>query len=71
MDTKTKTNTNMSVQEIHQREMQHLFEQSMKPIDYQWEIKHHQQMHEAYERSLKDWISDVHSTIYTERSFRD
>ena len=42
----------MSVQEIHQREMQHLFEQSMKPIDYQWEIRHHQQMHEEYERSL-------------------
>lgn len=44
----------MSVQEIHQRERKYLLEQTMKPIDYQWEIQHHRQMHEAYERSLQD-----------------
>ena len=38
----------MSVQQ-----MQSIAEQSMCAIDYQWEIGHHRQMHEAYERSLK------------------
>ena len=42
----------MSVLEIHQQEMRHLLEQLMKPIDYQWEIQHHRQMHEAYEKHL-------------------
>ena len=42
----------MSVEEMHLRAMRYLLEQTMKPIDYQWEIKHHQQMHEEYERSL-------------------
>lgn len=42
----------MSVRELHQQEMLHLLEQSLKPIDYQWEVQHHRQMHEAYEMSL-------------------
>jgi len=44
----------MSVQEMQQLQMQHIAESSMYAIDYQWEIEHHRQMHEAYERSLKD-----------------
>lgn len=43
----------MSIQEMQQRQMQYIAEQSMCAIDYQWEIEHHRQMHEAYERSLK------------------
>ena len=34
--------------------MQYIAEQSMCAIDYQWEIQHHRQMHEAYEKSLQD-----------------
>lgn len=44
----------MSVQEMNQKAMKYIAESSMKPIDYQWEIQHHRQMHEAYEHSLKD-----------------
>jgi len=42
----------MSVEEMNQKAMKYIAESSMKPIDYQWEIRHHQQMHEEYERSL-------------------
>ena len=44
----------MSVQEMQQRQMHYIADSSMRAIDYQWEIEHHRQMHEAYERSLKD-----------------
>jgi len=28
--------------------------QSNRKIDYAWEIQHHREMHEAYERSLQE-----------------
>jgi len=43
----------MSVQQMQQRQMLYIAEQSMCAIDYQLQIQHHRQMHEAYERSMK------------------
>ena len=42
----------MSAQEMQQRAMKYIADQSMNSIDYQWEIQHHRQMHEAYEKNL-------------------
>jgi len=42
----------MSAQENQQRVLAHIANQSNEVIDYAWEIQHHREMHEAYEKSL-------------------
>ena len=42
----------MSALENDKRAMQYIAEASNRVIDYQWEIQHHKQMHEAYESRL-------------------
>ena len=42
----------MTAQENQQRALRYIAEQSGRAIDYEWEIQHHRQMHEAYERRL-------------------
>lgn len=42
----------MSAQENQQKVLSWIANQSGILIDYQWEIQHHRQMHEAYEKSL-------------------
>jgi len=44
----------MSASEYQQKAMARIAERSNRVIDYEWEIQHHKQMHEAYEKSLKD-----------------
>jgi len=44
----------MSAQENDRGLQEYLINQSFKAIDYEWEILHHREMHEAYERSLMD-----------------
>lgn len=38
----------MSIQENRRNAMLYIAEQSNKLIDYEWELKHHIQMHETY-----------------------
>lgn len=42
----------MSVQENRERALAYIANQSNKVIDYEWEVRHHREMHEAYEKSL-------------------
>ncbi len=42
----------MSAQENQQKALEWISTRSNRVIDYQWEIQHHNQMHEAYEKSL-------------------
>ena len=42
----------MSAQENQAKVLAYIANQSNQVIDYQWEIKHHREMHEAYEKSL-------------------
>lgn len=44
----------MSVQENQLKVLAHIANQSNHVIDYTWEIRHHKEMHEAYEKSLMD-----------------
>ena len=44
----------MSIQENDRGLLEYIINQSNKVIDYQWEIQHHRQMHEDYEKSLQD-----------------
>jgi len=44
----------MSAQENQQKVLAHIANQSNQVIDYAWEIQHHREMHEAYEKSLQD-----------------
>ena len=43
----------MSAQENRNRLLACIANQSNKVIDYEWEVRHHREMHEAYEKSLK------------------
>lgn len=43
----------MSGLENKYKALQYLAEQTEKVIDYQWEIRHHSQMHAAYEKYLQ------------------
>jgi len=43
----------MSVTENQQKALARITERANRVIDYEWEIQHHKQMHEAYEKSLK------------------
>jgi len=40
----------MSAQENQQRLLAYIANQSNRVIDYEWEIKHHKEMHAAYEQ---------------------
>ena len=42
----------MSAQENDQRAMRYIADTASQVIDYEWEIQHHRQMHEAYESRL-------------------
>ena len=42
----------MSALENQQRLMAYIVNQSNRVIDYEWEIRHHKEMHQAYEKSL-------------------
>jgi len=42
----------MSAQENRERALAYIANQSNRVIDYEWEIQHHREMHEAYEKSL-------------------
>lgn len=42
----------MSAQENRERALAYIANQSNKVIDYEWEVRHHREMHEAYEKSL-------------------
>ena len=42
----------MSAQENQKNAIRYIAEQSGRFIDYEWELKHHIQMHEAYNRGL-------------------
>lgn len=44
----------MTAQEYQQKALAYLAKQSTQIIDYEWEIKHHRQMHEEYEKSSKE-----------------
>lgn len=43
----------MSAQENRNRLLAYIANQSNKVIDYEWEVRHHREMHQAYEQSLK------------------
>ena len=42
----------MSAQENQAKLLAYIANQANHVIDYQWEIQHHREMHEAYEKSL-------------------
>lgn len=42
----------MSVQENQKKQLAYILNQTNRVIDYEWEIRHHREMHEAYEKSL-------------------
>ncbi len=42
----------MSAQENQAKALAYIASQSNIVTDYQWEIQHHREMHEAYEKSL-------------------
>ena len=42
----------MTALENDKKAIQYIVESSSRVIDYQWEIQHHKQMHEAYESRL-------------------
>lgn len=42
----------MSAQENEKGLLMYIVNQSNKVIDYEWEVRHHREMHEAYEKSL-------------------
>ena len=42
----------MSAEENQQKVLAYIANQSNIPTDYEWEIRHHKEMHEAYEKSL-------------------
>ena len=42
----------MSAQENQAKALAYIASQSNTVTDYQWEIQHHREMHEAYEKSL-------------------
>lgn len=43
----------MSVTENDLKLLAYIANQSNQVIDYEWEIRHHREMHEAYEKSLQ------------------
>lgn len=43
----------MSVSDYQRNAQLWLDTQSSRHIDYEWELRHHNQMHAAYEQSLK------------------
>lgn len=43
----------MSVTENDLKLLAYIANQSNQVIDYEWEIHHHREMHEAYEKSLQ------------------
>lgn len=44
----------MSAQENQLGLLSYITNQANTTIDYKWEIQHHKEMHEAYEKSLQD-----------------
>ena len=44
----------MSAQENQAKALAYIASQSNTVTDYQWEIQHHREMHEAYEKSLTE-----------------
>lgn len=42
----------MSAQENRERALAYIANQANKVIDYEWEVRHHREMHQAYEKSL-------------------
>lgn len=44
----------MSASENQQKAMARIADRANRVINYEWEIQHHKQMHEAYEKFSKD-----------------
>ncbi len=42
----------MSAQENQQKALAYIADTANQVIDYEWEIRHHREMHAAYEKSL-------------------
>ena len=51
-ETAKREQTPMSAQENQAKLLAYIASQSNTVTDYQWEIQHHREMHEAYEKSL-------------------
>lgn len=46
----------MSAQENQKKAFAYIANTANQVIDYEWEIRHHREMHEAYEKSLRDSV---------------